>query len=460
MRKLAVALAFVFVSVGVARTNMQPNILLIMTDDMRADTSYAPWMPSVQALRDNGLDFPLAFANTSLCCPARATVFTGLYSHNHQILGNEGYSDPDFDHSDPGMLPLELKGVGYSTALFGKYMLATGMNRPPGWDRWHVFTQNGNDGSLRLYYDYNLNENGAQVSYGNTSSDYSTDVLRDKAAALIAEWTTDEQPWFIEVGFYAPHKVAHPANRHLGAWSSLGPWRPPNYRESISDKPPWLGWWVFLNGDDSERISQLESLLAVDEAVQKLIDTLAMTGQLNNTLVIFTSDGGMHWGEHWHENKASPYEESIKIPLVMHWPDGIAMPRVASQAMVSNTDLYATMLEVAGAQPASHNGKSLVPLFSAAAGCSFGERAVLFEHFGTGNADPHHGVRTRRWKYIETRDEIDPSSPVTFRELYDLANDPYELDNILVADPTWQDDPNNATILAGLQNQLQQQVAR
>ena len=438
----------------VAQADAQPNILLILTDDQRADTAHAPWMPNLQAMTDQGIDFSQAFANTSLCCPARATIFTGLFTHNHQILGNSGYVDPDFDHADPRMLPQKLQEAGYRTAMLGKYMLNTRMNMPPGWDEWHVFSENGNDGTGRLYYNYTLNENGTAVAYGDTPGDYSTDVLRDKTLALIERWN-DDGPWFVEVGFYAPHRATIPAPRHEGSWAGLTSHRPPNYQEAdISDKPGWLRTWKAFNGDDRARVGQLETLLAVDEAVQAFLDKLAETGQLNNTLVIFTSDGGMHWGEHWHGNKASPYEESLRLPLAMYWPNGIRKPRVEAQGQVSDVDLYATILDVAGAAPAPNNGTSLVPMFNRKARCPLTNRALLFEHFGTGFADPHHGVRTERWKYIETRKQVDPDDPPTFFELYDLATDPYELENILLVDPTWSNRPENARTLDDLQTTL------
>lgn len=434
VKRIFVVLAIAFLAVGPSRMAgtqpTPPNILLIVTDDQRWDTVSV--MPAVSLLSQAGLTFLHSFTSTSLCCPDRATLLSGLYARHHGIQGNGGVLDPDFDHSNPDLLPSKLQGVGYKTAMVGKYMVNTGNFRPPAWDAWRVFTQNGGDGSARLYFDYNLNEDGTVVSYGHDEEDYSTDVLRDHVLGLIDEWSGDG-PWYIQFDPFAPHTPAIPAPRHAGMFAGIAPWRPPSWKEpDISDKPNYISFWAAVNvnaqaGTDQRRINQLESLQAVDEAVASFVTALDAAGQLENTLIIFTADNGFMWLEHWLSLKNYPYEESLRVPLILHWPDGISNPRTTGQVLVQSVDVYPTILQVAGASsPPGRDGMSLVPLFAGSSGCTW-RKEIFFEHTGAASGSEHVGVRSKQWKYIKYTDG--------FRELYDLQNDPYELENVYDAQP-------------------------
>jgi arylsulfatase A-like enzyme len=428
--------------------DIAPNVLFVLTDDQRWDT--LPVMTLTQAaLGRRGLEFTQSFTSTSLCCPDRASILTGLYAHNHGVTSNAGALD--FDHNRDTIARQLHEHAGYRTALLGKYMVNTGAalgtSIPPGWDEWQVFTQDGNDGSGRLYYNYDLNENGVIRTYGSAPADYSTDLLRDRALAVMRSWR--DGPWFIEVAFFAPHDEAFPADRHRGAFAGIAPHRPPSYLESdLTDKPNWLGTQKFFvlatesepEATDQRRIDQLETLLAVDEAVAALSQDLEALGLTDNTLVVFTSDNGFMWLEHWLRLKNYPYEESLRVPLLMRYPKLIPAPRQASE-LVQSIDFYPTFAGLAGIPGEPVNGRSLVPLLR---GDSVGWREdILFEHFHhIGGIDPHAGVRTQRWKLIET----EASGGVT-TELYDLEADPYELDSVA-------NEPENAAVIAQLQARL------
>jgi N-acetylglucosamine-6-sulfatase len=437
----------------VTGVELEPNVLFVLTDDQRADTMWA--MPRTRALvGERGVEFTESFTSTSLCCPDRASILTGLYAHNHGVTSNAGAFE--FDHGRDTIARQLQENAGYRTALLGKYMVNTGQvlgtNVPPGWDEWQVFLQDGNDGSSRLYYDYDLNENGVVRSYGATPADYSTDLLRDRALALMRTWRAE--PWFIEVAFYAPHVATLPAPRHAGAFAGIAPHRPPSYLEAdIADKPAWLvGQQFFVLFDSSEpaatdarRIGQLETLLAVDEAVEAFSDELEELGLADNTVVVFTSDNGYLWLEHWLRLKNYPYEESIRVPLLIRYPKVAPAPGVSTE-LVQSIDFYPTLTELAGLAGEPVNGRSIVPLL---AGEATGWRdAILFEHFHQiAGIRPHNGVRTHQWKLIDT----DASSGVTL-ELYDLQADPYELENVA-------DEPANAAVIADLQARLAQLLA-
>lgn len=427
---------------------VRPNVLLLLTDDQRWDTLWA--MPLTrERVAARGVEFDESFTSTSLCCPDRASILTGLYAHNHGVLSNAGAHS--FDHERDTIARQLKENAGYRTALLGKYMVNTGAalgsSVPPGWDVWKVFTQNGNDGSGRLYYNYTLNENGTARFYGSEPQNYSTDVLRNRALALVAQWR--DEPWFIEVAFYAPHAEAFPAPRHAGSFAGLAPHRPPNHREAdVSDKPRWVSDQAYVaafgGGEpgqtDARRIAQLATLPAVDEAVAALADALEASGLADNTLLLFTSDNGYMWLEHWLRLKNYPYEESLRVPLLIRYPKLAPAPRISAE-LVQPIDFYPTFVELAGIPGEQVNGRSLVPLLR---GDATGWRdTILIEHFHhVGGIDPSAGVRTHRWKLIET----DASQGVT-TELYDLLADPYELENVA-------GDPANAEVLADLRLRL------
>ncbi len=431
----------------VTGVDIAPNILLVLTDDQRADTMWA--MPLTRALiGSRGIEFAESFVSTSLCCPDRASILTGLYAHNHGVQSNAGALV--FDHNGDTIARQLQENGGYRTALLGKYMVQTGTALgtwvPPGWDQWQVFMEGGNDGSGRLYYNYHLNENGALRKYGSDPADYSTDLLGGRARSLIAAWRS--RPWFIELSVFAPHPKPIPADRHIGAYGGVPPHRPPSYVElDLSDKPSWLGierFYVQLTpsepaATDARRIDQLETLLAVDEVVASLSDQLEALGLTDNTLVVFTSDNGVLWLEHWLRLKNYPYEEAVRVPLLMRYPKFIHTPRQESR-LVQSIDFYPTFAQLAGVAGPPVNGRSLVALLRDEA---FGWREdILLEHFGAGTTDPSQALRTKDWKLIDT----DASAGVT-AELYDMNADPYELDNLA-------DEPAHAALIGQMRARL------
>ncbi|HWP67516.1 MAG TPA: sulfatase [Candidatus Limnocylindria bacterium] len=433
---------------------LRPNVLLVLTDDQRADT--LTYMPAVQEqLAARGVTFTEAFTSTSLCCPDRASILTGLYAHHHGVRTNAGANA--FDHDRDTIARQLSENAGYATALVGKYMVGTGTalgaTVPPGWDEWHVFTSDGGFSPYGLYYGYQLNTNGQLATYGldaggqPLAAEYSTDLLRDRALALVERWS--ERPFFVAYAPFAPHVPAVPAPRHAGTFALLPPARPPSHLEpDISDKPAWVGFYQFLffatGGSvaavDQTRIAQLETLLAVDEAVAALSDRLETLGLTDNTVVVFTSDNGFLWLEHWLTLKNYPYEESIRLPLVIRYP-ALAPAPATTDAMALPIDFYPTVAELAGIPGEPVNGASLVDVLRGTA--SSWRDAILLEHWApVAFVATSTGVRTSRWKLIETQ----ATSGIT-TELYDLLADPYELNNVA-------DVSANAAVLAALRARL------
>lgn len=432
-----------------ANTGTQPNIILIVTDDQRADT--VSYMPKISALASLGTTFTNSFMTTPLCCPSRSSILTGQYAHNHGVLAN----DPGFSaFQDTSTLATWLHDAGYNTALVGKYLnnynpSSTDPYIPPGWDTFLAFHQ------PPKYYSYTLTNyingvKGTAVSYGSTTAEYSTDVLADKAVDYInATEANDDQPFFLEFTPYASHKPFTPAKRHRNAFADIAPYRPPSFNEQdVSDKPSWVKSLPVMTTNqiatlDKNRKNILRSLLAVDEAVEKIKNTLVARGELENTVIIFLGgDNGYHWGEHRIQaGKNSPYEESIRNMTIVF--DGRNQIPQVNSSVVLNIDLAPTIMELAGEPiPATVDGNSFVPLLT--------NQAVtwrpdfLIENFGTNVAGKFKGVRSSDNKvYIEY--------PNGEKELYDLNIDPYQLVNIVT-------DPAQASLISAMQVRLQQLV--
>ena len=421
-----------------------PNLVLVVTDDQRWDTLWA--MPKLRSnLIDRGITFSNAFAENPACCPSRASILTGQSSHTTGVWRNippfGGYKS----FQDSSTLATWLDASGYRTALVGKYFngYAGATYVPPGWDRWVAL----NGGTYR-YFDYKLNVDGVTTPYGTAEGDYSTDVLASYASTFIRN-TPGDQPLFLTFTPNAPHGVARgtalsgppvPAPRHADAFPSLAPWRPPSWNEQdTSDKPAHMRDLEEVHRDRF-RHEQLKSLLAIDDAIERIVGALRDAGRLGNTMIVFTSDNGLLWGEHRWARKLVPYEESIRIPLVIRYDPLTAEARTESR-LVSTIDLAPTLAEAAGVAAPDVDGLSLMPIL---AGLDPQWRQdLLVEHMqGAPEADSvktYCAVRTPRHLYaVYATGE---------RELYDLFQDPYQLTNVA-------SDPSQAATVDSLHRRL------
>ena len=409
-----------------------PNIVFVLTDDL--DYTSAQQMPQIGSLvRDEGASFKNAFVSFPVCCPSRATILTGLYAHNSGVKGNSppsgGFQKFRNDGTEENTVASSLQEGGYRTAFFGKYLNGYGRGDrtyvPPGWDEWY-----GKLDGQKLY-DYSINENGEEVSYGSEEGDFFTDVLSGQASDFIRRAAPEDQPFFAYVAPTAPHTPATPAERHEGTFSEDEVLQPPSFdEEDVSDKPSWVRNMDRISNKQASQIEKrhqkrLNSMLAVDEMVASLIQELDDAGELDNTFIVFTSDNGLHGGEHRIKGgKRTPYEESARVPLFVRGPGVPAGSKVEELAL--NTDFAPTFAALAGVDfPA--DGRSLVPLLG-------GEDApwrtsILLEAFTNEEARGEQAslpnyqvVRTETHKYVEYENGE--------AELYDLANDPYELESI------------------------------
>lgn len=419
-----------------SQSRASPNVVVVMTDDQ--DARSIRFMPYVsRRLAARGTTFEESFATTPLCCPSRATFLTGQYSHNHGVLGNRppdgGY--PALDGSET--LAVWLGEAGYRTAHIGRYLNNYAARQhggdpnevPPGWDAWRVPVE---DTEFQMYAN-TLNENGELKRYGNRPRDYQTDLVARKAVRFVRRSSPGDRPFFLSVATLAPHdegiledigapRNPRPAPRHLGRFSDLPLARPPSFNErAIGDKPGSIRDDPRLRAADIEALarlyrSRLESLLAVDEMVAGLVRALRRSRELRDTLFIFSSDNGYLLGEHRLHGKEAPYEEAVRVPLVIRGP-GFPAGATRSQP-VGNVDLAPTILDVAGVRPPHQlDGASLVPV---ARDPTAGSRRALLLELLTGNE--FTAVRTPRFAYAEREHGG--------IELYDLRRDPNQLRNV------------------------------
>ncbi|HAV65421.1 MAG TPA: acetylglucosamine-6-sulfatase, partial [Verrucomicrobiales bacterium] len=413
------------------------NIIFILTDDQRYDTMGFvghPWIetPNMDRLARDGAYLPNTFVTTSLCSPSRASILTGLYAHNHQVVDNYNPVAEELI-----FFPQYLQAAGYYTAFVGKWHMGDTDERQRGFDYWLSFKGQGTywadgRGTTRevpqtSYEGFNFN--GIRVPQRG----YITDELTDYALSVLQN-RPEDQPCFLYLSHKAVHSDFVPADRHRGRYEGKPFPKPPGYefsREYYADKPMWL-----LNQRNSRHGADFgynlpdfdleayyrrycEALLAVDDSLGRILDWLEKAGELDSTMIVYMSDNGFQFGDHGLIDKRVAYESSIRVPLLVHCPEiirgGSRIPQV-----VASIDIAPTLVEAAGLRPPSGiDGRSFYPLLT---GREIPWRDyLLYEYFWEHNY-PHtptmHALRGDRYKYIRYHGLWDRD------ELYDLLADP------------------------------------
>lgn len=441
---------------------VRPNVVLVMADDLDLLLGSLEAMPHLQALLvDQGMTFTNAFVPLPLCCPARASLWRGQYPHNHGVRTNlppiGGFATALANGMEQATLATALQAAGYRTALLGKYLNGYPLPDnptyiPPGWDRWFVPVTN----SAYASYDYTVNDDGVLRSYGAAPQDYITDVLAAQAVAFVHEAASlsPRRPFFLALMFYAPHTPAVPAPRHAELFPDAQVPRTAAFNEAdVSDKLPFMQALPPLTPAEIEEMDalyrqRLRSLQAVDEALQQVVEALAAAGQLERTYIFFTSDNGYHMGQHrLSPGKGMPYEEDLRVPLVVRGP-GVPAGSVR-QEMVSLVDLAPTVAALAGASlTVSYDGRSLLPLLHSTQPMAKWRRAIFVEHFqppttafalDDGSPEPpdpfdrqiaEHQNLAPDWVVLHAGAYKVIERGGVVREVYHLSSDPHELRNI------------------------------
>lgn len=425
-----------------AKAKERPNVLLILTDDQRAGTLAG--MPNVMSeLVGQGTTYPNAFVPTSWCCPSRASLLSGKFAHNSGVWENGtssawgAWSAFAYGGEEADTIATRLDGAGYRTGLFGKYLndtVAKGTDyRPAGWDEWDAFL-GGN------YSRYRLSSDKEPV---RKDRKYLTDALAQKTLDFI-ESTPADTPFFAYFSPFAPHYPFDPGpyegqTRKAGllddVMSGAGYPSPATNQADMSAYPRWMQKLqpTDLWHDRGRKLTppmtldevierQADTLMGVDAAVGRMIDSLRESGRLDNTLIVFVSDNGYAWGEHRLQGKNTPYDVSVRVPLVMRYDGTLEAGAVDERIVAANVDVHATILDIAGVKPGRIDGQSA--LTSDRDGLVM-EAMRWAGYFGR---PAYCGFRTADRLYVRytTGEE----------ELYDYAGDPHELVN-LAGDPAY-----------------------
>ncbi len=426
-----------------ANKKKQRNVIFILTDDHRYDymgfTGKVPWLetPAMDNLAVKGAYMHNAFVTTSLCSPSRASILTGEYSHVHRIVDNVSPNPGDLTY-----FPQYLQDAGYQTAFFGKWHMGNHHDDNPrsGFTHWESFKGQGE------YYSPNLNINGTRIQYDSTT--YITDLLTDHTIDWLDK-RDKNKPFFVYLSHKAAHALFKPAKRHDGVYKGKVIDKPSTYKQTLSEEYKALNWpeWVKQqrhswhgvdymfhdqNGTFDENLQKYcETLLGVDDSVDEVMKWLKKNDLDESTMVIYMGDNGFSWGEHGLIDKRHFYEESIKVPLIVHCPE-IFKGGLTVERMVQNIDIAPTILECAGiSKPEYMPGESMIQLLK---GDETNWRTrVYYEYFWEYDfpmTPTVFGVRTDTFKYARYYGLWDQN------ELYNIIEDPDEIHN-LIEDPTY-----------------------
>jgi len=463
----AFGLAISIVAVSLApsaETESPPNIVVVLVDDLRWDEigcAGHPFVrtPNIDRIAAEGIRFRNAFCTTPLCSPVRACLLTGLHTHHHGILDNINRSEQSHRLKT---FPQALQRAGYETAYVGKWHMGNDDTARPGFDHWVSMQGQGTS------FDPLLNVDGRRQTFAG----HTTDVLNEKALAFATK--PREKPFCL----YIAHKALHPeltqrddgsitdpkaaqflpAVRHRSLYANAPIPRRLNVKDSLQGKSallreiegiPPLGT---STGTDDETVrDRLRMLAAVDEGVGQLLEVLEASGKLDDTVFIFTSDHGYWYGEHGLSvERRLAYEEAIRVPLLIRYPKLTSAGALRAGSIIDDfaisIDLAPTLIELSGAsEKMTVDGRSLVPLLRGEHPRDW--RTSFLIQYNSDTVFPrvhrmgYRAIRTERWKFIRYN-ELEGMN-----ELYDLANDPYEMRNLIR-------EPDAQSISSDLNSQL------
>jgi N-acetylglucosamine-6-sulfatase len=409
------------------RSPARPNVLLIFTDDQRYDSLSITGNPHIQTpaldrIAAEGALFRRAYVSTSRCCPGRAALLTGKHATAHGVWNN---------HPEPGTLAAHtsmadhLDGAGYRTAWIGKWHLPNPGGGPVrGFDRWVSYEGPGS------HFDQAFNVDGELVE----SEGFQADRLTDHALEFLGEARDPDEPFFLTLAFKNPHVPMTPAPRHAGTLAHVPVALPASAFDPPSSLPAFYRVLRSATGrhaiDDEEAYARdlrayWELMLSVDDNVQRVLDALTASGELDDTLILVTTDNGQLLGEHGLQQKGLSYEPSIQVPLLIRFPERIPAGRIMDQ-LVLTEDLLPTVLEVCGLEvPEDIQGRSLVPILEDPSTPWRTRFLYLAPAFGGEYGMVERAVVEERFKYISfeaagSREEL----------LFDRRTDPDERVNL------------------------------
>ncbi|MBN2393787.1 MAG: sulfatase [Anaerolineae bacterium] len=439
----------------------RPNILFIMTDDHAAHAmscygSRINATPHLDRIANEGMRFDNCFCTNSICTPSRAVILTGQYSHVNGVTT----LDSKLDGRRENVAKI-LQRNGYQTAMIGKWHLGHGgIHNPTGFDYWIVLPGQG------LYHNPVMDEMGTE----KVIPGYATDLITDISLDWLRHRDPD-RPFFLMCHHKAPHRPWEPDEKHAQLYEDVDIPEPETFNDDYSNRAAAAAAATMridrdLNATDLKHPvpegltadeekswkyqryikDYLRCVASVDDNVGRLLDYLDETGLTENTIVIYTSDQGFFLGDHGWYDKRFMYEESLRMPFVIRYPQEIP-PGTVNKDMILNVDFPLTFLDYAGIEaPDDMQGVSFRRLLQGETpeGWQTSLYYRYWMHLAHHNVYAHYGVRTLRYKLIYYYADAlgqpgaidNPKCPEW--ELFDLENDPYELHNVY-HDPAYAD---------------------
>ena len=432
-----------------------PNILYIFTDDQstRSVSCYdeaRPWVqtPNIDRLAESGLRFTTCYTG-AWCQPSRASALSGLLQHAVKTLEITNYPMATYDPEVLRFFPSIFRKNGYYTACIGKWHLGDDVGHGRDWDYSVIWDRGA--GNAGAYYQGTLvrTNGGDRKPLGG----YSTDRYTELAVDYINGKKNDDKPWYLWLCYGGVHSPYTPAARHANSYGDapvsaipvdiFGP-RPtkPDHLKDLTR------WEKDQNGQpkgyDSSVKKYHKAVKSLDDGVGALVRTLEESGQLENTVVIFTSDQGFAWGQHGSKEKWLPYDSNICAPLIFSAPGRIRSGTLCREP-VNGVDIVSTIHSIAGIEPEwKMHGRDLSkllrkpgetldePMLMINTTHKYGESITENLESQTYNAFERRGLyawmmmRDGKYKYIRHfKDNV-------IEELYDLDEDPDELSNLAV----------------------------
>ncbi len=427
----------------------RPNVLMITADD--AAPGDLPYMPRTERLiARRGVTFTDALSPDPICVPARASMLTGQYAHNHQALTIGGQAGGVDAFNDKRTLPIWLQNAGYDTLFIGKYLNGYGHGTgdptdiPPGWTQWRPTW----GGSTYNFTHPTLDINGRLHKY----HEYNSRLFQQQTQELLRQPRRTRHPWFMWVNYVAPHRggpiqpddpqrlypddpsvwipTTHPAGQDQGRFADVELPHNPSMFRSVAGEPS-DGAAMSRTKRQMVRVGyeqRLEALQSVDRAVSRTVATLRKTHQLANTVLIFNSDNGFLTGQHNHYGKLVHFNDSERVPMVMSGP---GIPKdIKVRTAVADSDIPTTIAAIAHARPTRRqDGVNMLPWLSR----STWDRVVPIEAYPVkgGTTPIYTGIREGPWTYVHW------TTKGGFEELYDRSHDRFEMHN-LAGDPAYR----------------------
>ena len=403
----------------------KPNIVFVLTDDQ--SEGMLERMPVLKArLKEQGMSFENTVVSNPLCCPSRATLQRGQYTHNHQVFSNAGNFGgwPRFDalNLENDTVATWLNGAGYRTGYVGKYMNEYDTTRvPPGWDFWYASAGKPLGGRV--------NDNGEKHLL---PGDHVDTAFKNRAVEWVKHAAPHDTPFFLQLGMFAPHGPGVYAQKYAGDFPDARVPRDPSFNEEdVSDKPSYVRSQPRLTRAeirdlDTRYRRQLRSLRTVDDAIQEITDALRSTGELGNTYIVFYSDNGVHHGHHRiRYGKQTPYRTDTRFPIIMRGPHIPA--NTHSYKLASSNDIASTLASMGGAAiPSFVDGRSLLPVANGVPPANW-RTALLSHHWRSGT--PLEPGEKPEWWALMTGQRTYVEYETGEKEFYNLETDPYEIRN-------------------------------